>query len=120
MVDGVTDPIFVEGGNGTVVAGVAPGGANLVGGVGAVVGVIGVPVTVVGVGADGDIAEKLLVRNETRAPRSLSGCAAAGVIPPAAGSMSSSHAPQWWTESTYAVAFSAFSAATSSSVFQAE
>ena len=51
----------------------------------------------------GDSAAILFVRRDNFAERAFNGCVPAASMPPAAGSMSSSQAPQLCTESTYAV-----------------
>jgi len=51
----------------------------------------------------GASADMLLVRSLTFESRALSACVVCACRPPAAGSMSSSQAPHWNTESTYTV-----------------
>ena len=86
-----------------------PGPTGVMVGIAGVVGVTGA-----GVGAGGDIAippgaflgdsaAMLLVRNESFDERAFNGCVPASCKPPAAGSISSAHAPQLCTESVYAV-----------------
>ena len=90
MVEGLTGITFGDGGGVKVVTGVAPEGAN-------VVGAAGPEYAGGGVGAS---AEILFVRKATLLSRAFNAPVEGGVRPPAAGSISSSHAPHVVTEST--------------------
>jgi len=100
-------------GNVTTTGGVAPGGAKLVGaaglggvtgGTGGITGTTGGTMGAVGelkvTAACGASAAILLMRSDTFGSRAFNALVLAGVIPPAAGSMSSSQAPHWCMEST--------------------
>jgi len=63
-------------------------------------------------GVGGASAEILFVRNETMLLRAFSAPVDGAVSPPAAGSISSSHAPHSVTESTYATSELLFATAT--------
>ena len=111
---------FEDQGSDTVVGGVAPGGAKLVGaagiggvtgGGGGVTGTTGGTIGVLGVlkttgdaggadGADGASAAKLLVRKVSLLPRAFNACVVGCDKPPAAGSISRPQAPHLCTEST--------------------
>ena len=96
-----------------------PVGIGIPGLTGVMVGIAGVVGTGVGIGGGdcgiaispgtllGDSAAMLLVRNESFDERTFNGCVPASCKPPAAGSISSSHAPQLCTESLYAVSSAA-------------
>ena len=119
MVEGLTGITFGDGGGVKVVTGVAPEGANVVGaagpeyagGVTGTVGIGGIEGTTGGIIGDwiivagfdavgGASAEILFVRKATLLSRAFNAPVEGGVRPPAAGSISSSHAPHVVTEST--------------------